>query len=67
MSIYCNDSTKDNTGRYKLFYTTDGSDPITSPSRKQADDVSDMARVDITGYTVIKAVVLLDDTTYSTV
>ena len=67
VSIYCNDSTKDNTGRYKLFYTTDGSDPITSPSRKQADDVSDMARVDITGYTVIKAVVLLDDTTYSTV
>lgn len=67
VSVYCLESTRDNTERYSLYYTLDNSDPITSNTRIQADGNLDSAEIDITKYTVVKAVVLKDNQTYSTV
>ncbi len=68
VTIYTPESTIDNTTRYTLYYTTDGTDPITSPTRKKAPEDSDTVVVDILdGYKVITAVVLKDGVTYSTV
>lgn len=67
ITIYCVESTNETTERFELYYTTDGSDPITSETRMKASDSSDSAIIDITGYTVISAVVRKDGTTYSSV
>ncbi len=67
VSIYSPERTNDNTDRYLLFYTTDGSDPTMSRTRVQADAVTDAAEVQITDYTVIRAVIQKDNTTYSDV
>lgn len=67
ISVYCVESTKDTTSRFELYYTLDNSDPTTSGTRIKADDALDSAEIDITKYTVIKAVVLKDGKTYSTV
>lgn len=67
ITVYCAESTNENTDRFELYYTTDGTDPITSPTRLKAADDSDSVIIDITGYTVISAVVLKDKTTYSNV
>ncbi len=67
ITIYCPESTNDTTERFELFYTTDGSDPITSPTAIKADDASDAATITITDYTVISAVVRKDGMAYSDV
>ena len=67
MTVYCVESNKDNTSRFKLFYTLDGSDPTTSSSRFEADSEKDSAEIQITKYTVVKAAVLKDGVTYSSV
>ncbi len=67
ITVFCVESKPETTSRFKLFYTLDGSDPITSSARFEADDVSDSAEITITKYTVIKAVVLKDGVTYSSV
>ena len=60
-------STSASTERFDLYYTIDGTDPVTSPSRLKADDLSDSAEIKITKYTVVKAAVLKDDATWSNV
>ena len=67
ITIYTPESTETNTKRFKLFYTLDGTDPVTSTTRIQAKDDSDTAVIDITKYTVVTAVVLKDDESYSNV
>lgn len=67
VSVYCPESTKDNTERFTLYYTLDNSDPVTSGTRIKADEALDSVEIAITKYTVIKAVVLKDDKTYSSV
>lgn len=67
ITVYCEESTNETTGRYTLYYTTDGSDPITSSTRKIAAEDADAVTINISGYTVVSAVVKKDDTTYSTV
>lgn len=71
ITVYCEESvnnlTESTTERYDLFYTLDGTDPISSESRIKADESSDSADIEITKYTVVKAVVLKDKTTYSNV
>ena len=65
ISVYCVESNADTTGRFDLYYTTDGSDPISNGIK--ADDASDSATIQITKYTVVKAVVLKDGVSYSSV
>lgn len=60
ITVYCPESTNKNTSRFELYYTTDGSDPVTSPTRQKAEDGSDSAVIDITGYKVISAVIGAD-------
>ena len=67
ITIYTPESTEDNTGRFDLYYTLDGSDPITSSTRIKANETSDSAIIDITKYTVVTAVVLKDGKNYSNV
>lgn len=67
ITVYCVESTKETSDRFELFYTTDGSDPITSSTRKKADDNSDTAVIDITKYTVVSAVVRKDGESYSNI
>jgi len=67
ITIYTPESTADNTEHYELYYTLDGTDPITSSTRIKADDNSDSAVIDITKYTVVSAVVLKDGESYSSV
>ncbi|MDY3031196.1 MAG: FN3 associated domain-containing protein [Clostridia bacterium] len=67
ITIYCTESTNENTSRFELYYTIDGSDPITSLTRIKAADTSDSAIIDITKYTVVSAVVKKDGVTYSNV
>lgn len=67
ITVYCVESTADTTKRFDLYYTTDGSDPITSSTRIKADEDSDSAKIEITKYTVIKAAVLKDGKTWSNV
>lgn len=67
ISIYCPESTRETTDRFDLYYTIDGSDPITSTTRIKADEALDSAEIEITKYIVVKAVVLKDGRTYSTV
>lgn len=67
ITVYCVESTSETTGRFELFYTTDGSDPVTSSTRIKASEDSDTAIVDITKYTVVSAVVLKDGKSYSSV
>lgn len=61
------ESTQENTGRYELYYTLDGTDPITSETRIKADEQSDAVTIDITKYTVVTAAVLKDGESWSTV
>jgi len=67
ITIYTPESTESNTERYELYYTLDGSDPITSDTRIKANDASDSVVIDIKGYTSISAVVLKDGESYSSV
>lgn len=67
VTVFCVESKEETTDRFSLLYTTDGSDPITSASRVQANPLSDSAIIKITKYTVIKAVVLKDGEAYSNV
>ncbi len=67
ITIYTPESTESNTDRFELYYTTDGSDPITSETRVLADEVSDSAIINITKYTVVSAVVRKDGKSYSNV
>lgn len=65
ITVYCVESANETTDRFKLYYTTDGTDPIKNGI--QADDSSDSVDINITKYTVVSAVVLKDDSTYSSV
>lgn len=65
VSVYCKESTNASTENYDLYYTTDGSDPITNGIH--ADEKTDSVDITIDKYTVIKAVVLKDKKTYSSV
>lgn len=67
VTVFTPESTNETTDRYTLYYTTDGTDPITSKTRIKAPDDSDAAILTIAEYTVIKAVVLKDGETYSSV
>ena len=68
ITVYCIDSVDSvSSQRYDLYYTLDGSDPITGSTARKADDDSDSAVIDITRYTVVKAVVLKDKERYSDV
>lgn len=67
VTVLCEESSADNTDRYELWYTTDGSDPQTSPTAQMAESASDMVDLTITGYTVVSAVVKRDGVTYSSV
>ncbi len=67
ITVYTPESTLENTDRYEMYYTLDGTNPITSPTRIKADDASDSANINITKYTVISAAVLKDGETWSTV
>ena len=67
ISLYCPERTDENYDRYELYYTLDGSDPLTNPNAILADAVADSAEIEINKYTVIKAVVKRDATTYSDV
>lgn len=67
ISVYCVESTKENSERFDLFYTLDDTDPITSETRILATGKLDSAEIEITKYTVVKAVVLKDKSSYSTV
>lgn len=67
ITIYSPETTAENTGRFELYYTIDGSDPITSSTAIKADETSDTAVIKITKYTVVSAVVKKDGTTYSSV
>ncbi len=67
ITVYTPESTESNTSRFKLYYTLDGTDPITSDTRILANDTSDTAVIDITKYTVVTAVVLKDNESYSSV
>lgn len=66
ISVFCVESTNTTKDRYELFYTLDGTDPITSPTRISAGD-ADNAQIKIERYTVVSAVVLKDNSTYSNV
>ncbi len=67
VTIYSPESTQDTTERYTLYYTIDGTDPITSNTRIKADEDSDSATITINDYTVISAVIRKDDKSYSNV
>lgn len=67
ITIYTPESTEENTDRFSMFYTIDGSDPIISSTRIEADSASDSAVIEITKYTVVSAVVLKDGESYSNV
>lgn len=67
VSVYCDEITNETKGKFKLFYTLDGSDPITNPERIEGDILASAKIEGITKYTVIKAVILKNDVTYSSV
>ncbi len=67
ITIYCVESTDTTKDRFELYYTLDGTDPITSVTRIKANDASDTAVIDINGYTRVRAVVYKDNARYSTV
>lgn len=66
ISVYCVESTNSTKDRYELFYTLDGTDPITSTTRISAGE-ADNTQIKIEKYTVVSAVVLKDNSTYSSV
>ncbi len=67
ITVYCVESTDATKDRYELYYTLDGTDPITSVTRIKANDTSDTAVIDINGYTQVRAVIYKDNERYSTV
>lgn len=67
ISVFCTDSNDDTKDRYELYYTTDGSDPLTSNTRKKAQNEYNTALITINDYTVVKAVVIKDGITPSRV
>ncbi len=67
ITVYTPESTESTSNRFKLYYTLDGTDPITSNTRILANETSDTAVIDITKYTVVTAVVLKDNESYSSV
>lgn len=63
VSIYAPESTSATTQNFSILYTTDGSDPVTSPTANTApssqyDAVKDEVRIYITSHTEVKAVVV---------
>ncbi len=67
VTIFSPESTNATTERYDLYYTIDGTDPITSKTRIHANEQSDSATITINDYTVVSAVVLKDGKSYSNV
>lgn len=67
ITVFTPESTEENTERFSLYYTLDGTNPITSDTRILADEESDSALLNITKYTVVSAVVQKDGETYSSV
>ncbi len=72
VTIFAPQSTSDTTDRYSIKFTTDGTDPITSPTANTASnatysDILDEVRVYVTDYTEIKAVVVKDGIYFSSV
>lgn len=67
ISVFCTDSNDSTKDRYELYYTTDGSDPLTSSSRRRTQNEYSTALITINEYTVVKAVVIKDRTTPSRV
>lgn len=65
VSVYCSETIGDNTDRYELLYTTDGTDPITNG--KVADLKTDRVNITVEDYMIISAVVRLDGKIYSDV
>ena len=67
--VSCMESNASTTGRYSLYYTTDGSDPTdpNNPNRILANPETDSAAIGIEEYTVISAAVLRDGEEYSEV
>lgn len=67
ITIYTPESSESTTKRFDLYYTVDGTDPTTSSTRKKAPDDSDSVVINIDKYTVVSAVVLKDNESYSDV
>ncbi len=67
VTIYTPESTAANTDDYELWYTTDDTDPIKSPTAKKADDISDSVVINIDSYKIISAVVIKNGESYSQV
>ena len=65
ISIFCPDSTDATKDQYDLYYTLDGSDPLTSSTRRKAENEYSTAIITISDYTVVKAVVVKDGITPS--
>jgi len=67
--VSCMESNASTTGRYSLYYTTDGSDPTDTNNKNRilANTESDSAAIGIDRYTVISAAVLRDNEEYSEV
>ena len=59
--IYTPESNSDNTDRYQLWYTEDGSSPLDPDKRKIADLKSDSVEIAINDYKVVSAVVVRID------
>ena len=65
ISVFCPDSNNETKDRYELYYTTDGSEPLTSGTRNKAENEYSTALITISDYTVVKAVVIKDGKTAS--
>jgi len=77
VTVYSPESTNENTDSYSLYYTVDGTWPISrptdgsepelldSPNVFKADDISDSVVIPVSGHTVITAVILKDGKTFS--
>lgn len=65
ITIYCEERDTTNSDRYELFYIIGEGDPIQNGIL--ADEVTDLVKIPINGYTVISAVIRKDGTTWSDV
>ena len=67
ITIYAPDSTNETKDRFTLYYTTDGTDPKTSDTKKEGSKVNDTAHFKITQDTVVKAVIVDENGVFSDV
>ena len=67
VTVYCAESRKENTERFALYYTTDGSDPVTSSTAIKAEENSDSVTIEVKQDMMISAVVKKDGSAYSSV